>query len=141
MAQLYNGVDEHHTILYMVLYNVCVGLVFDYNRIETMEEIVSKFSGKFSNTKKEHEVLVVDKQEGGVMKSSKVFMVGKVLASKLINKESFKRQMWNLWRLKVHVLIFDLEHDRFTFRFNSLSERTTILRGGPWLFNKQFCWF
>lgn len=93
-----------------------------------MEEIVPKFSRKFAIIEEEQEVLVVGKQEGGALKSSKVFLVGKVLASKY--KESFKRQMWNLWRPKPQVLIFYLVHDRFAFGFNSVSERTTILRGG-----------
>lgn len=61
-----------------------------------------------------------------------------MLASKSINKKSFKRHMRNLWRPKAHVLIFCLEDERFAFGFNSLSKRNTILRGGPWLFNKQF---
>lgn len=72
------------------------------------------------------------------LKSLKVFLVGKVLSFNPINKESFKRQIRNLWRPKDNVLIFDLEDDRFTFGFNNLYERTSILRGGPWLFNKQF---
>lgn len=84
---------------------------------------------------------MVDKHEVGSLKSSKVFLVGKVLASKPINKESFKRQMWNLWSLKVHVLIFDLEHDHFAFGFNSLSERTTLLRGVLGCLINSFCWF
>lgn len=63
------------------------------------------------------------------------------MSSKPINKESFKQQMRNLWRPKAHVLIFDLEDDRFAFGFNSLYERTTILRGGPGhLINSSF-WF
>lgn len=81
-----------------------------------MEEIVSKFSGKFAITEEEQEVIVVDKQKVGLLKSS---------------RESFKRRMWNLWRPKAHVLIFDLADDRFAFGFNSHAERTTIMRGGP----------
>lgn len=43
--------------------------------LPTMEEILSKFSGKFAITEEEQEVIVVDKQEVRLLKSSKVFMV------------------------------------------------------------------
>lgn len=46
--------------------------------------------------------------------------------------------MRNLWCPKANVLIFDLEDDGFAFGFNNLYEQTSILRGGPWLFNKEF---
>lgn len=104
----------------------------------TMKDIVSKFSGKFAITEEEQEVIVIDKQEVDSLKSSRVFLVGKVLTLKSFNKESFKRRMQTLWYPKAQVLIFDLEDDCFAFGFNSQAERTTILRGGPWLFNKQF---
>ena len=46
--------------------------------LTSMEEIVSKFSGKFAITEEEQEVIVVDKHEVGSLKSSRVFLVGKV---------------------------------------------------------------
>lgn len=103
-----------------------------------MEEIVSKFSGKIAIIEDEQQVIVVNKHEDEPLKSSKVFLVGKVLSYKPVNKEIFERQMRNLWRPKANVLIFDLEDDLFVFGFNNLYERTSILRGGPWLFNKQY---
>lgn len=45
--------------------------------------------------------------------------------------------MRSLWRPKANILIVELEDDRFAFGFNTKQERTTIQRGGPWLYNKQ----
>lgn len=56
-----------------------------------MEEIVSKFSGQFVITEDEQQVIVVEKHEDEYLKSSKVFLVCKILSFKPVNKESFKR--------------------------------------------------
>ena len=66
-----------------------------------------------------------------------MFLVGRVLSDKPVNKEGFKRQMRYLWRPKANVVVTDLEDNRFAFGFKSLQERNTIVRGGPWLYNKQ----
>ncbi|XP_048439353.1 uncharacterized protein At4g02000-like [Pyrus x bretschneideri] len=76
--------------------------------------------------------------EATTLKFSSVFLVGMVLSHKAMNKEAFKRHMRNLWRPKATVVVTDLEDNRFTFGFNSMQERTTILHRGPWLYNKQY---
>lgn len=43
----------------------------------------------------------------------------------------------SLWRLRANVTITDLEEDRFVFGFDKKHERNAIIRGGPWLYNKQ----
>lgn len=55
-----------------------------------------------------------------------------------MNKEGFKRHMRILWHPKANVVVTDLEDNQFAFGFNSKHERTAILRGGPWLYNKQY---
>lgn len=80
---------------------------------------------------------MIDKQEELSLRSSRVFLVGRVLSQKPINKENFKRQMQSLWRPKESVLIVELKGDLFAFGFNTKHDRTMIHRGGPWLYNKQ----
>ncbi|KAM1305899.1 hypothetical protein ACFX2H_008354 [Malus domestica] len=103
-----------------------------------MEDLMSKFAARLAVTEAENEIIVVDKRETLTLKSSRVFLVGKVLSSKLVNKEGFKRHMRNLWRPKANVVVTDLEDNRFAFGFNSIHERKTILSEGPWLYNKQY---
>lgn len=70
----------------------CVrGWVWLGRGLSAMEDIVSKFSGKFAITKDEQKIVVVDRDEVFSLKSSKVFLVGEVLTRKPLNKENFKR--------------------------------------------------
>lgn len=103
-----------------------------------LEVMVTKVAARFALTEEEKEIVVVDRKEALAYMSSRVFLVGRVLSNKPVNKEGFKRQMRNLWRPKVNVVVSALEGNRFVFGFNSMQERTTILRGGPWLYNKQY---
>lgn len=80
-------------------------------------------------------MIVVDKKDGLLLKTSEVFLVGKVLTRKSVNKERFKKQMQYLWRPKAKVTIVELENDLFSFGFDSVRDRTTVLRGGPGLFD------
>ncbi|KAM3018537.1 hypothetical protein FF2_002264 [Malus domestica] len=93
-----------------------------------MEDMVSKFFEQFVIMKDEQQILVVDAKEASTLSSSKVFLVGKVLIHKPFNKETFKRQMGNLWKPKVNVFIMDLENDIFAFGFNTKQERTPMRR-------------
>ncbi|KAM1306669.1 hypothetical protein ACFX2H_009024 [Malus domestica] len=67
-----------------------------------MEDMVSKFSGQFAFMEDEQHILMVDAKEVLTLRSSKVFLVGKVLTQKPFNKESFKRQMQSLWKPKAN---------------------------------------
>ncbi|XP_050117698.1 uncharacterized protein LOC126595448 [Malus sylvestris] len=103
-----------------------------------MEDIMAKFAGHFAIMVEEHKLIVVDQLETATLKSLRVFLMGRVLSHKPVNKEGFKRHMRNLWHPKANVVVTDLEDDRFAFGFNSMQECNTILRGGPWLYNKQY---
>lgn len=56
-----------------------------------------------------------------------MLLVERVLSSKPVNKDGFKRQMRNLWCPKANVIVTDLEDNIFAFGFNSMQERNTIL--------------
>ncbi|KAM1764986.1 hypothetical protein ACFX11_004170 [Malus domestica] len=103
-----------------------------------IEDLMANFAGRFAITEEENKLIVVDQMEAATLKSSRVFLVARVLSHKAVNKEAFKQQMRNLWRPKANVVLTDLEDNRFAFEFNSMQERTIILRGGPWLYNKQY---
>ncbi|KAM2625433.1 hypothetical protein TB1_032301 [Malus domestica] len=103
------------------------------NTLLAMEDLMTKFTG----ITEEDKLIVVNQREAVTLKSSRFFLVGRVLSHKLVNKEGFKRHMRNLWHPKTNVAVMDLEDNRFVFGFNPMQKRTTILRGGPWLYNKQ----
>lgn len=75
-----------------------------------------------------------------VVKTTKLLLMGKLMADKPYNKYALKCTMANLWKPKARVTIVDIGHDRLSFAFPSLDERTTIYTvGGPWLFD-GFLW-
>lgn len=103
--------------------------------VRRMEEMVSKFADRFALTAEEQAAVVIDDKEGALLRNTRVFLVGRVLTSKLFNKERFKRQMFNLWRPKAKVTIVELEDGLFSFGFDSIRERTMIKKRGPWLYD------
>lgn len=107
----------------------------------SMEDMATRFAARFAITKEKKEVVVVHRREALAFKSSRVFLVGRVLSVKPVNKERFKRQMRNLWRPKVNVVVTDLEDNRFAFGFNSIHECTTILRGDHGYITSSIYWF
>lgn len=66
------------------------------NSLITMEDIVTRFSGRLEITKDEQKGIFVDKLEVLALKSNKVFLVCKVLTQKSVNKDNFKWQMRKL---------------------------------------------
>lgn len=83
---------------------------------------MSKFVARFAITEAEKEVIMVGKREASALKSSRVFLVGRVLLSKPLNKEGFMRQMRNLWHPEANAVMTDLEDNKFSFGFNSMQE-------------------
>lgn len=81
---------------------------------------------------------MIDNQEGMLLRSSKVFLVGRVLMQKYYNKDIFKKQMQFLWKPKVMDTIVELEQDLFSFGFDNVRDRTTVLQEEPWLFDRAF---
>lgn len=51
---------------------------------------MANFAARFAITEEEKEVVVVDRREASALKSSRVFLVGRVLSDKPVNTEGFK---------------------------------------------------
>ncbi|TXG57282.1 hypothetical protein EZV62_018595 [Acer yangbiense] len=62
-------------------------------------------------------------------------LVGKVLASKVVNREAFRDVLKRIWRVNGGVEIEAIEDNIFEFQFKSLEARKRILSGGPWRFD------
>ncbi|KAK1592694.1 hypothetical protein Q3G72_028842 [Acer saccharum] len=59
-------------------------------------------------------------------------LVGKVLASKVVNREAFVDVLKRIWRVNGGVEIEAIEDNIFEFQFKSLEARKRILSVGPW---------
>lgn len=101
----------------------------------SMEDLASDFSARLALTEEEQQIVVVEKKDGLLLKTTKVFLVGKVLTRKPLNIERFKKQMQFLWRPKARVTIVELAQNLFSFGFDSARDRSVIHRGGPCLFD------
>ena len=103
--------------------------------VRAMEDMVMKFAEGMALTVEEQRVVVIDEQESALLRTNKVFLVGRVLTRKAFNKDLFKRQMVNIWRPKTRVTIVELEGGLFSFGFDSRRERALVQKGGPWLYD------
>lgn len=88
--------------------------------------MVLKFAERFTLIANEQMAVVIDDRDGALLRTTKVFLVRRVLTSKVFNKDRFKRLMLNLWRPKPRVTIVELKGGLFSFRFNNHRERALI---------------
>lgn len=100
-----------------------------------MDDMCTRFQSRFALTVEECTEVVVDSKEVAAIRISRWLLVGKLLADKSFNKESFKRTLGSLWRPKARVTIVEIEHGLFSFAFPTKGERDKVLAGGPWLFD------
>ncbi|TXG73177.1 hypothetical protein EZV62_001756 [Acer yangbiense] len=68
-------------------------------------------------------------------------LVGKVLASKVVNREAFRDVLKRLCRVNGGVEIEAIEDNIFEFQFKILEARQRILSGGPWRFDRAIIIF
>lgn len=101
-----------------------------------MDELMESFTSHFVLMEDELKPLVIREEAAMQVRSTKFFLVGKLLSRKHVNKEAFKRTMRALWRPKAKVVIAEFKPDRFVYAFNTVEERTIVLNGGPWTFDK-----
>ncbi|KAK1568423.1 hypothetical protein Q3G72_024255 [Acer saccharum] len=62
-------------------------------------------------------------------------LVGKVLASKVVNRVAFRDVLQRIWRVNGGVEIVAIKDNIFEFQFTNLEARKRILSGGPWRFD------
>lgn len=94
------------------------------------DDTVTKFAEGLDLMTEEQRVVVIDNHESALLRTDKVFLVGRVLTRKAFNKDRFKRQMLNLWRPKTRVAIVELDNGLFSFGFDSRRERAMVQKGG-----------
>ncbi|TXG53530.1 hypothetical protein EZV62_018786 [Acer yangbiense] len=63
-------------------------------------------------------------------------LVGKVLTTKVVNKEAFINVMHSIWKTSEEVEIEALEGNVFAFHFKTSEDRKYIQSGGPWSFDR-----
>ena len=63
-------------------------------------------------------------------------LVGKVLSTKLVNKNVFTGVMSKIWRVDGRVKIEQIKGNTFEFLFRSLKARQRVLNGGLWSFDR-----
>ncbi|KAL5857646.1 hypothetical protein ACOSQ3_005104 [Xanthoceras sorbifolium] len=63
--------------------------------------------------------------------------VGKIISSKIINREAFCTVIPKIWKMAQDVEIEVLSTNVFVFHFRNLRDRQRILTGGPWNFDRS----
>lgn len=58
--------------------------------------MMKKFAEQLDLMAEEQIVVVIDAKDSALLRTTRVFLVGRVLLSKAFNKERFKHQMLNL---------------------------------------------
>jgi interleukin-1 receptor-associated kinase 1 len=64
-------------------------------------------------------------------------LVGKIWTENPYNVRAFKQTITQAWRLKNSIEVQDLEKNLFLFRFSTKKDADTVLRNGPWSFDRN----
>ncbi|TXG48468.1 hypothetical protein EZV62_024343 [Acer yangbiense] len=68
-------------------------------------------------------------------------LVGKVMATKLVNREAFMDVMQSIWMVSEGVEIEAMEGNIFAFHFRNMEDRKRIQMGGLWTFDRAIIIF
>ncbi|KAK1571505.1 hypothetical protein Q3G72_018355 [Acer saccharum] len=68
-------------------------------------------------------------------------LVGKVMATKLVNRDAFMDVMQSIWRVNEGVKIEPVEGNVFLFHFRNMEDRKCIQTGGHWSFDRAMIVF
>ncbi|TXG50019.1 hypothetical protein EZV62_025894 [Acer yangbiense] len=88
---------------------------------------------------KENEGLLMSLHSGlkdGGSRRLSLRLAGKLLSVKHVNREAFLSVLPRIWRTVKEFEIEILEGNIFSFTFKEESDRRSVLRGGPWSFDK-----
>jgi hypothetical protein len=86
---------------------------------------------------KEEEGFVVDESVECADETFTRSLVGKLWTNDHYNVRIFKQVITQAWRLKNPVEVQDLNKNLFLFRFSSKRDTDTVLRNGPWSFDRN----
>lgn len=93
------------------------------------DDVVHSFASRFGLMEEEKCEVVI--QDDSHIRVADFLLVGKLLAHKNYNKESFMSFFKNLWRFRACVSIRSLSGVRFLFSFQSEEDQRYLLNGGP----------
>ncbi|TXG72874.1 hypothetical protein EZV62_001453 [Acer yangbiense] len=102
-----------------------------------MNEIdIASLCNALSIKEKESPVQILDvKLKDRGEKRLALCLVGKVLTSKVVNKDAFRDVLKRIWRVNGGVEIEPIEDNIFEFQFTNLEARQRVFSGGPWRFD------
>jgi interleukin-1 receptor-associated kinase 1 len=91
-----------------------------------------------STTAEEEDCTTVEAEE--ICEEEETFkrtLVGKIWTENPYNVRAFKQTITQAWRLKNPIEVQDLEKNLFLFRFSTKKDADTVLRNGPWSFDRN----
>ncbi|KAL5792899.1 hypothetical protein ACOSP7_001493 [Xanthoceras sorbifolium] len=80
-------------------------------------------------------VLETPLKEAGERKLA-LCLVGKILTTKLINRDVFRAIIPKIWRTTQTFIIENVKENVFVFQFQNQADKRRVLMGGPWSFDK-----
>ncbi|KAL5783297.1 hypothetical protein ACOSP7_008326 [Xanthoceras sorbifolium] len=80
-------------------------------------------------------VLKTPLREAGARKLA-LCLVGKILTTKLINREAFRAIIPKIWRTTQTFIMENVKENVFVFQFQNQADKRRVLTGGPWSFDK-----
>ncbi|KAL5741628.1 hypothetical protein ACOSP7_028360 [Xanthoceras sorbifolium] len=80
-------------------------------------------------------VLETPLREAGARKLA-LCLVGKILTTKLINREAFRAIIPKIWRTTQTFIMDNVKENVFVFQFQNQADKRRVLTGGPWSFDK-----
>lgn len=101
-----------------------------------MKDMMKKLASKLTLIAEEDREVVIENDLAEEWCSKLYLFVGKLQTSKDYNLEALKGTMKNIWRPRARVKACDFDEGRVLFTFESKRGRDTVLKGGPWSFNK-----
>ncbi|KAK2638621.1 hypothetical protein Ddye_026416 [Dipteronia dyeriana] len=63
-------------------------------------------------------------------------LIGKMLSTKVINKEAFMFLFARIWQVREYVEIENVSENVFAFTFMNAKDKRKVLMGGPWTFDR-----
>ncbi|TXG57031.1 hypothetical protein EZV62_018344 [Acer yangbiense] len=98
------------------------------------QEEIAKLSASLSLQSKEEKLWSVQNTlKDLTVKKLELCLVGKVLSSKIINREAFRAVIPRIWQTALDIEV--VQDNIFLFYFHNQGDRYKIMAGGPWSFD------
>ena len=101
------------------------------------EELVTMCSNLNIEDDTEGIVELGDSSATNVNDKVTLMLIGRLLTTRSINMEAFRRTMTQVWNLQGKVIIRVIDTNLFVFQLFHWRDKEKILEGGPWCFDQQ----